>query len=248
MQFNDTTDKDGLIQDIETKLFGDNAYGYISGNTTRLKTFTRYINRALDYEASLIMENDWKWQYDDTNYTDYPIATTDLVDGQQDYVLSTDHMTVLKVFVKDSSGDYQLLQPLDITDYDEPLNQEGEPDGMPEYYDKLGKSLFLDPTPKQSDVTLSEGLKVYFQRPPKYFSSTDTTKEPGIPKIFHEVVSLRAAFAYATDQQMTAKNDLSTRLTQQEQALQRHFTQRSGDDRPRLDTLHGAYASKGGFR
>ena len=45
--FNDITDKLGLIQECETKVFGSD-YGAISGNTKKLKTFTRYLNNGLN--------------------------------------------------------------------------------------------------------------------------------------------------------------------------------------------------------
>ena len=80
LQFSDTSaTKGGLIQECESQVFGDNSYGRISNDASLLATFTRYINEALNRVASLIMTADGRWQWDDTNTTDYPIGTTDLV-------------------------------------------------------------------------------------------------------------------------------------------------------------------------
>ena len=83
MVFNDTTNKSGIIQDCEFWLFSGN-YGQISGSADLLNQFTALSNRALDSITNSILESDDRWEYDDTTYTDYPIATANLVNGQGD--------------------------------------------------------------------------------------------------------------------------------------------------------------------
>ena len=63
----------------------------------------------------------------------------------------------------------------------------------------------LYPAPKASDVTLSEGLKIVYKRPNSYFVSTDTTKEMGIPRTFHDLPILFAINEYAWENEMTTK-------------------------------------------
>ena len=199
MQFNDTTTKNGLIQECETWLFGSN-YGAITDDANSLATFTRLLNHGLNETATLIMGADGKWQYDDTNYTDFPIATTALVVGQVDYQLDVDFLKIESVEVRQSSGDYYRLKQLDITD----LTQKGitvseflDEDGLPQFYDLRGSSIMLYPAPRATDVTTTAGLKVYFQRNPSYFASGDTTKTPGIPTPFHDIPVLFACAKYA---------------------------------------------------
>ena len=51
---------------------------------------TRDINSALNKVQLIRIQNEGKWQVDDTNQTDYPIITGDLVANQQDYSFVTD--------------------------------------------------------------------------------------------------------------------------------------------------------------
>src|ERR1035437_6607564 len=118
LQFNDTSSaKSGLIQECESQVFGDNAYGRISGDTSLLATFTRYINEALNRIVNLIMTADGRWQYDDTNNTDFPIATTSLSttlgSEQQDYSFDITMLRILRIEVMDNTGAFRKLTPID---------------------------------------------------------------------------------------------------------------------------------------
>ena len=58
LQFSDTSaQKNGLIQEAESMVFGDNSYGRISADTNLLATFTRYINEALNRVVELDNSN-----------------------------------------------------------------------------------------------------------------------------------------------------------------------------------------------
>ena len=48
------------------------------------------------------MGADDRWQFDDTNHTDYPIATTNLVANQRTHVLSVSHLRITRVEIKTS--------------------------------------------------------------------------------------------------------------------------------------------------
>jgi len=210
LQFNDTTDnKNGLIQTCESWVFGSD-YGAISGNPKRLATFTRLLNNALDDISTDILTYDERWEFDDSNYTDYPIATKDLVDSQQDYLFDVTHIRILGVDVMDSSGNYQPLKEIDQTDIrkygkGQSLTEYQETDGMPKEYDLIGNALFLYPAPASGSVTTATGLKVHFQRPLRAFVTSDTTKKPGIPQLFHELIAIKACARFTKQNSMTEK-------------------------------------------
>ena len=241
LQFSDTTDKAGLIQECESTLFGDNSYGKISGNTGLLATFTRKLNEGLNRVASLIMQADGRWQFDDTNHTDYPIAVTtmDTTIGaeQQDYPLAVTHLKITRVEVKDAAGNWQLLQPIDQADlYNQSLTDFLKTAGMPRYYDKVANSVFLYPKPLSTAVTATSGLKVYFQRPPSYFVSSDTTKVPGFNSLYHQLVALLACRDYALDRTLASAKGLAERVTLAEQDLQDNYALRNKDEKIGLRT------------
>jgi hypothetical protein len=237
MVYSDTSTKLGLVQDCEMNVFGN--YGDISGNANRLYDFTARMNRSLDKVASKIMAVDGRWQWDDSNYTDFPIGQTDLVNGQADYTMSVDFLVIEKVQILDSEDNLVTLQPLDITD---PISQQyldaaaTVTDSTPIYYDKKGSSLVLYPTVNYSKTN---GLIVHHKRPPSYFAHTDTTKIPGIPSIFHRYVSLDASLDYAISHSMPVKNDLAVLVQTMEVQIEEHYQKRSKDEvrvaRPRVN-------------
>ncbi len=231
LPFNDTTaDKNGLIQECESLVFGD--YGRISGDPQLLATFTRYMNQAMNRIATLIMTADSRWQFDDTNQTDFPIGTTALVSGQKDYTFPVSAIRITRVEVKDSSGNWHLLNPIDQADvYDQSLTDFLKSTGLPSFYDKQATSVFLYPSPSYSQ---SDSLKIYFQRPPTYFSVSDTIEVPGFNSMYHRLVSLIASRDYAVTKQMSVAKDLSALVQQQEDSLIENYLLRSKDEHTRL--------------
>lgn len=230
MQFKDTSTKQGLIEECEFNLFGE--YGTISGDSDVLATFTRLLNNGLNRVGSLIMKADHRWQWDDDNNTDHPIATANLVAEQQDYALEPSHMIIQRMEVKDAQGGWHKLKPIDQADlYDSSLTEFMSGTGLPLYYDKLGSSIFLYPKPSES---ISGGLKVFFQREPNYFVAGDTTKEPGINKLFHRLVALIACRDYALMKQMSNGKTLAELVAQGEEDLQEFYSGRDKDDKIKL--------------
>ena len=154
------------------------------------------------------------WEYDDSNWTTLPTATANLVDEQQDYELPSSAQKIDRVEVKDSEGNYQVLKQIDKSQVkDEAMSEFYETDGMPIYYDIVGRSLMLYPAPSSDDTTLSKGLKVYVSRDISEFSITDTSTEPGFNPSFHRIISLGSAYDYClsngiTDRQRQIKNEI----------------------------------------
>ena len=81
MYFNITgSTKDGLVQDVHSLTHTTTA-------SYAIADVCRNVNQSYHDVTRLIWESSGAWQYDDSNKTDLPIATTDLVAGQQDYEL-----------------------------------------------------------------------------------------------------------------------------------------------------------------
>jgi hypothetical protein len=142
--------------------------------------------------------------------------------------------------VQDAVGAWHLLQPIDQKEiYNQSLTDFMKTSGLPQYYDKLGNSVFLYPKPLAAAVTLSGGLKIWFQRPPSYFTTGDMTKEPGFNSLFHRLVALIACRNYATDRSMPIagtvsrtgiRSGLLSRVFDAEQALQDFYSLRAKDE------------------
>lgn len=245
MDFSNTTTNAGIVQDVDFLV-----------NSTRstfpLTSIASSANRASDEVISLILGSDGRWQYDDTNYTDLPIGTTNLVADQQDYSFDPEQIDVTRVECKDSSGNWRFLVPLDQKDLNPttyaplPTGTIGvgfgptganysltdflKTAGTPTYYDKIANSIFLYPKPSYNSTG---GLKVYFQRKPSYFASTDTTKQPGFAKHLHRIISYKVAYDYAVAK-LLAPNKIQAlinEITKMEQRIKDFYSSRKKDEK-----------------
>ena len=236
LQFNDTTNKKGIIQAIERRIFPGSP-GYISSDTDRLKHFTAEINIAFDNLLALIFKADGTWQFDDSNHTNYPIITTNLVDGQRDYTFTTDSggnliLDVYRVAILASATAtlYEEIYPVDQQSESAGLDMVAGStvEGVPYRYDKTANGIFLDPIPSYN---ATNGLKMYINREASYFAYNDTTKKPGVAGIFHEYFALRPAYQYAYANNIQTAAVLRSEMLEMESAVQEYYSRRSKDER-----------------
>jgi hypothetical protein len=82
---------------------------------------------------------------------------------------------------------------------------------------------------------------MYFQRAPSYFTSGDTTKQPGFPSIFHRYLSLGAAYDYAKKKLLPQTNQLRADILEMEDAMRTFMSLRSKDERLALTAKQRSY-------
>jgi len=236
MDFSNTSSKSGLIQDCETLLGLQD--GAISGDTTLLKTFTRLINIWYRRVNGWIWDVCGTWEYDDANYTDLPVATTNLVADQQDYELPSTAQIILKVRILDKDGNPYELTPMSFIG----MTSDTDNRGMPTKYELRGRSIILNKLPTSDYVTLTDGLEVYFSRDIDEFASTDTTKEPGFVSNFHRLLSLGASYDYSTSYEMFDKaNFLKGQINEMIGELRRFYGKAHKDMKTRIKPRRQCY-------
>lgn len=225
MLFNSGTDS--IVSEIDSLCDSDSTSYPIADKTRR-------VNIALDEVVSIILEADGRWEFDGSNLTDLPIATTTLVDAQQDYAFASELLMLERVEVKDSTGTYHKLIPISQSDIDVALTEYKSSDGMPTHYDKIGNSIFLYPAPATASVTVSQGLKVYFKRNVDKFTTADTTQAPGFASPFHSILAYMASIPYC----MTYKQDrvgmYENKVLQIKDSIKSFYSRRSKDEVARL--------------
>lgn len=238
LAFSNTTNKNGILQTIERNCgFND---GDITGSTLLLAQFTADVNLALDTFVEMAIKSSGTWQWDDSNHTDYPIITTNLVQGQRDYGFTVDGsgnliLDIYKVFVKGEDGVYREIYPVDVqssireetrefTD-----GQNGE--GRPYRYDKTANGIFLDWIPNYNSTA---GLKMYINREASAFLTSDTTKKPGIPGIFHEYLALRPSYYYCLRNSLPQTKGLGELMVIMENNIKSYFSKRTKDEPQRM--------------
>jgi hypothetical protein len=226
MVYSDTTNSQGIVQDI---------YFGISQNATSypIADVTRSVNNGLDRISAVILKADNRWQWDDTNNTTLPIATTDINSGQQDYLFDSSFLEVDRVIIADTSGNFAEIYNIDIHDQTSRTyveNNSGNT-GVPYRYDVLGNSILLDPVPNYSRTG---ALKVYFKRKAQYFTANDTTKVPGFAPQFHKYLSLYAQYEYAHAKGLDKREVLMRDILAMEKEVEKFYSRRLKDYRPRF--------------
>jgi hypothetical protein len=234
LQFSDTSNYRGILQIYEKEIGVDQ--GYVTGNTARLKHVTADVNLAWDDYLRIAFSAEGRWQFDDSNHTDYPIITTNLVSGQRDYSFTSDEnghliLQLYKLLVLPSADAtlYQEIHPVDVQKGDAPHIWEGNTStGTPQQYDKTANGIFLDPTP---GYNATNGLKIYINREASYFTTSDTTKKPGCPGLHHRYFAIRPALEYARRNSLATTNSLFNEVMKMERDIEKFFSKRAKDER-----------------
>lgn len=236
LQINDTSTYRGIAQVYEKEIGAE--YGFITGNTTRYASFIADVNLAWDEFLHLAFHADGKWQFDDSGHTDFPIITTNLVANQRDYTFTTDEggnliLDIDRVLVFGSDGVYREITPKDAqTEKDTNGFWDGQDNtGSPNSYDKTANGIFLDPIPS---ANVTDGLKIYINREASYFTTSDTTKKPGCPGLYHRYFAIRPAYDYARRNNLSNLNSLTQELLRLEENIKEGFASRNNDVRKRL--------------
>lgn len=183
---------------------------------------------------------------DDSNYTDYPIITTNLVSGQRDYPFVTDQsgniiLEVYRVMVADPSGTFHEIYPVDQFQTTSKTGNLENTDAMynglnasgtPTRYSKTANGIFLDVIPNYASTG---GLKVFIDREASYFTTTDTTKKPGFAGIFHQYLALFASEFYAGAKTLTNLKKLMADKMQMRRDIAEYYARRDKDTPKRLN-------------
>lgn len=206
--------------------------GAISGNTTLFAQTTADVNMALDKAYAIIFEVGGTWQFDDSNHTDYPIITTNLVSGQRDYSFTSDEdsnliLDIQKVLAADENGLFYELTPVDVPSGAPSNYWDGQnTTGLPSSYEKNANGIFLNPP---TDYNRTAGLKIYISREGSYFTVADTTKKAGFAGLFHEYLALRPSYQFAYRNSLPNVNSLKNEMLEMENSIRDYYKAREKD-------------------
>jgi hypothetical protein len=190
-------------------------------------------NNYLDKVAGYAIGADKRFQWDDSNHTALPIGTTNLISGQTDYSFLTDEqgnriLTLTRIEVKDSTGFWRKLEVVDQSQIGIALDEASRVTGIPTSYDKIADNIIrLYPTP---NLSVTAGIKFYFQRTPSYFTASDTTKEPGVPSLLHRGFVVSSAYDVAIALGLSNTQVLSVEMEKEEKKMQEYFLNRNNDE------------------
>lgn len=135
------------------------------------------------------------WQYDDSNQTDLPFASTTLTADQTTYALPTGALGVRGIEVKNTGSVWSSLLPIteEMIRERQAMGQFFSTSGTPQYYQLVGQTVRLFPA---SNYTQSASFKVSFDRGSVAFASTDTTTTPGFASEYHDIIPIGASIEW----------------------------------------------------
>lgn len=224
MQYNSEANNQDIVSQI-------NFYCATSNTDYSVNDKTRNVNNAYHEAAQIIQSADGEWQWDDTNNTTLPFGTTNLVSGQRDYTIDDAMLEIERVEAKDAAGNWKLLKPIDQSQIDQPYLSFDAATGTPEYYDKVGSSIYLFPG---TNYNSTGGLRIQFKRGASVFDVTDTTKTPGFAARFHDFLALSASLTYCMIYKQDRVQVLAQAKNMMKEEMLRYYGRRSKDTPQRM--------------
>lgn len=232
MQFSDAPGKSGIIQDI-TFFTGVDLQAY------NIYDRTRNVNERFKRVWTIIFEAYNGWKFMDDNYTDastgLPYADQNVTSGTDLYTLPSGSLVIEMVEIKTSSGSqFQRVYPWSHEDFKRAGGDAvfgSSVTGVPLHYLLQGDILRLLPIP---NFTVTDGLRVYFNKSISTFSTSDTTKTPGFSVDFHRMLSIGASLDYAIARGLTEKKrELQDLWDYYEEGLRSFYSKRFADREPK---------------
>lgn len=198
-------------------------------------TMLRRINYAYEQVVGWLINADGTAQFDDTNYTNFPVGTYTMIADQPKYSFNDKFLQLISVKVKDANGNFNIIKPIDQSEFDNsiPLEEAYKTSGLPIYYDKLSDdTIKLLPAASSADTTLASGLKLYFKRTADLFTSAQVmtgTKEPGFASPYHLILSYMAALPYCVNYKPQRVAIYEKKIMDLKKELTNHYTSRQKD-------------------
>ena len=188
MIFSDTTNLQGLIQDIDFRSSTDD-------NDYPIKDKTRNINIAYDSLITFINLKSKKIKWADINLSaPYNLKDYALVSGSS--LVEIDEVNKFqRAEVKDSEGKWTEVNLISRENIDGAVQEFKKEDGIPKYITIDGDSLTLYPAPNYSQV---DSLRIYDQPEVTLFTSSDTTEKPILPRFASVLLSVNASIDYCS--------------------------------------------------
>ena len=236
MQFSDTTNKTGILQRCE--LYNGLPDGAITGDTTLKAYFTGLVNEAYYDVVMEILRSQDAWDFDDSNRTNFPVATTPLVASQRDYAFDA-ALGILKMKRVDITYDgtnYYPATPVDSSEFlfgvgNETLIDNNFSKTAPAY-DLKANSMLVYPLPSAADVAAGGLIRIELVRKLDDFATSDTTQEPGIDRPWHDLIPLGASMKYSVIRNMENAKNLKTLYDEGLEKLRVYYSRKQLDRQP----------------
>lgn len=227
MQFNEHATKQDIISDITF-------WTGIDTNAFKINDRTRSVNEAFRKVWTIIRQCYAGFMFIDNNVsnttTGVPYADQTITSGTELYALPSDALTINSVWIKNSGGTWERMEPLSHEQfYAIGGDATFTTNAVPHFYLLQGDVIRIKATP---NYTQSASLRIFFDPDISPFVATDTTKVPGFDIPFHRMLSIGASLDYAITKGLAKKADLQEIWVDYENRLREHYSNRWKDRLP----------------
>lgn len=227
-----------IISEARALVDADSTSYPLTTAPSTIEVLGRRLNTAYEEVVGWLINADGTWQFDDTNYDDFPIGTYTLVNSQGRYSFNDKFLQLEEVQVKNKSGDEIIIPTIDQKEFSDesPLSVAFKTDGMPQYYDKVSDdTIELYPAPDNGvNVTLASGLKIRFKRTAEVFTYAELnagSKVPGFATPYNIILAYMAALPYAQSYKPNRVPLIEAKIQQLKTELLKHYGRRQKDVR-----------------
>jgi hypothetical protein len=202
-------------------------------NTTTNDYSDASLIRDLNSELSMvqigILVDRGTLEFDDVNYTDLPETTFTIVAGTRNYKITTDDnsnklLTIHKVSVLNGTT-YEDVPRITLGEGNQAALNETGSALVPTGYYELGNNIVFKESPSSGGTG-----RIQFDRELSFVGTGDTTKVPGIPDIYHNLVAYRVGQNYALDKNLVSLDRIQRRVNIEEERLHLFEETRRGDE------------------
>jgi hypothetical protein len=214
------------------------------------------VNNAYHKVASMIFDSQDESDFDDPNYTDFPILTTSLVADQRDYSIPSSEkvVSIKNVSISYDGTNFYKAVPVDWgetilptatagsaaeTEIDSNFNKTNP------RYDYKYNSLFLYPRADATDVANGGKIIIEWTREVDPFTSgqvTTGTREPGFDTAFHVLLAYYPAIEWAIAKgKQSLVNNLLPMTQDLEARLRRQYGKKVRDRRLQMTSMDKNY-------
>lgn len=237
MVFSDTTNiENGHIQACEDHCGFYN--GEISGDSTKLRQFTRRLNMRQAMAQAIILDASPDIDLDDPNYGDRPTGTFALTTGRAFGIPVSEKMLRIKRidFTYDGSNWYRGTRT-DSSQFEFGLGNESAADthftNTEPRYDLEGNAVVVYPRATSAQVSAGASARIEWTRAFEEFSDTgDDSKESGLDSNFQPYLDIGASHDWLLSYRpkaVTTINGLAAQIQQYESMMRSHYSNKHTD-------------------
>lgn len=186
----------------------------------------RDVNSEMAAIKTFIQRDRGVLEFDDVNYTDLPIGTFTVTSDGIVKITEDENANTIETIHKVAylvGTQYKDVPRMTLGEGNQEVLVNTESRDFPTAYYEVGNSIVF---PGVSGGT----AKIWFDRELDGITTGDTTKVPGVPLAYHNLLAYRVALNYAVDKGLSNENSILRRINMEQERLEQYEANRRVDE------------------